>query len=259
MLIVISPAKKMDMQAGHAVAGVTQPELLDQTMNLAGIMRGKDSFELAELMGISMKLADLNAARFRAFSTPFTPDNAHPALLAFRGDVYRGLDADSLDADSLTFAQDHLRILSGLYGVLKPLDLIQPYRLEMGTKLATERGRDLYAFWGDTISEAMNRAMAAQGDDVLVNLASNEYFSAIRPDKLAARIVTPVFKERKDAAYRVIGLFAKRARGLMTRYIIDERLHDIEAIKNFDREGYAFSPSMSDGDTWVFTRDRVVR
>jgi cytoplasmic iron level regulating protein YaaA (DUF328/UPF0246 family) len=255
MLIVISPAKKMDMQAGQAVAGATQPELLGEAEHLAGIMRGKDSFELAELMGISMKLADLNAGRFRSFSTPFTPDNARPALLAFRGDVYRGLDADALDADALTFAQAHLRILSGLYGVLRPLDLIQPYRLEMGTKLASERGRDLYAFWGDAITEALNRALAAQGDDVLVNLASNEYFSAIRPDRLAGRIVTPVFKERKGGSHRIVGLFAKRARGLMTRFIIDERIDDPEALKGFDREGYAFSPSLSDGDTWVFTRD----
>jgi uncharacterized protein len=255
MLIVISPAKKMDMQADHALAGVTQPELLAETEQLAGVMRGKDSFELAELMGISMKLADLNAGRFRSFSTPFTADNARAALLAFRGDVYRGLDADSLDSEGLAFAQAHLRILSGLYGVLRPLDLIQAYRLEMGTKLVTERGKDLYAFWGDEITEALNQALAAQGDDVLVNLASNEYFSAIHPDKLKGRIVTPVFKERKGGSYRVVGLFAKRARGLMTRYIIDESLDDIEALKGFDHEGYAFSPSLSDGDTWVFTRD----
>ncbi|HXH64395.1 MAG TPA: peroxide stress protein YaaA [Mariprofundaceae bacterium] len=254
MLIVISPAKKMDMEAGRTVAGITQPELLDEAGMLAGIMRGKDSFELAELMGISMKLADMNAARFRAFSAPFTPDNARAALLAFRGDVYRGLDADSLDAESLAFAQRHLRILSGLYGVLRPLDLIQPYRLEMGTRLATERGRDLYAFWGDAITGALNRALAAQGDDVLVNLASNEYFAAIRPDGLAGRIVTPVFKEHKGGTYRIIGLFAKRARGLMTRFIIDGRLQDVEALKDFDAEGYAFSPSLSEGDTWVFTR-----
>jgi uncharacterized protein len=254
MLIVISPAKKMDMRAGPTLTGVTLPELLDEAAALAGVMQGKDSFALAELMGISMKLANMNAARFRAFSTPFTPDNARPALLAFRGDVYRGLDADSLDGEDLAFAQQHLRILSGLYGVLRPLDLIQPYRLEMRTRLATDRGRDLYAFWGDAITEALNRALAAQGEDVLVNLASNEYFSAIRPDRVAGRIVTPVFKERKGATYRIVGLFAKRARGLMTRYIIDGRLDDIEAIKGFDAEGYVFSPSLSSGDTWVFTR-----
>ncbi len=205
-------------------------------------------------MGISMKLADLNAGRWRAFSTPFTPDNARAALLAFRGDVYKGLDADSLDADALAFAQDHLRILSGLYGVLRPQDLIQPYRLEMGTKLATARGENLYTFWGDAITETLNRALAAQGDDVLVNLASKEYFSAVRPEKLAGRVVTPVFKERKGNTYKIVGLFAKRARGLMSRYIIDERLDDIEALKGFDAEGYAFEPSLSAADTWVFAR-----
>ena len=254
MLIVISPAKNMDMQAGGTNAGTAQPELLGEAEILAGIMRGKDSFELAELMGISMKLADLNAGRWRAFSPPFTPDNARAALLAFRGDVYKGLDADSLDTGALAFAQDHLRILSGLYGVLRPLDLIQAYRLEMGTKLATLRGDNLYTFWGDAITEALNRALAAQGDDVLVNLASKEYFSAVRPDRLAGRIVTPVFKERKGDAYKIVGLFAKRARGLMSRYIIDERPSDIEALKDFDAEGYAFNPPLSTADTWVFTR-----
>lgn len=254
MLIVISPAKNMDMQAGGAIATAAQPELLDEAKVLAGIMRNKDSFELAELMGISMKLADLNAGRWRDFSTPFTADNARAALFAFRGDVYKGLDADTLDADALAFAQDHLRILSGLYGLLRPLDLIQAYRLEMGTQLATERGRDLYAFWGDAITEAVNRALAAQGDDVLVNLASNEYFSAVHPEKLAGRVITPVFKEKKGDAYKIVGLFAKRARGLMSRYIIDERLEDIEGLKDFDAEGYAYDSSLSAADTWVFTR-----
>lgn len=254
MLIVISPAKNMDMQAGSTKAGTAQPELLAEAKILAGIMRERDSFALAELMGISMKLADLNAGRWRAFSTPFTPDNARAALLAFRGDVYRGLDADSLDTNALAFAQEHLRILSGLYGVLRPLDLIQPYRLEMGTKLATTRGENLYAFWGDAITEALSRALAAQGDDILINLASNEYFSAVRPEALAGRIVTPVFKEKKGDAYKIVGLFAKRARGLMSRYIIDERLHEAEALKGFDAEGYAFNPSLSTADTWVFAR-----
>jgi hypothetical protein len=254
MLIVISPAKNMDMQAGAARLGTAQPELLGEAAMLAGVMRDKDSFQLAELMGISMKLADLNAGRWRAFSTPFTPANARTALFAFRGDVYKGLDADAMDADALSFAQDHLRILSGLYGVLRPLDLIQAYRLEMGTKLATTRGDNLYAFWGDTITETLNRALAAQGDAILVNLASKEYFSAVRPEGLRGRIITPVFKERKGETYKIVGLFAKRARGLMSRYIIDGRLDDIEALKGFDAEGYAFSPSLSDGDTWVFAR-----
>jgi len=202
-----------------------------------------------------MKLADLNMQRFQKWRTPFTPANASPALLAFQGDVYQGLQSETLDMDDLAFAQRHLRILSGLYGVLRPLDLMQDYRLEMGTALANPHGRDLYAFWGDTITEALNRTLAEQGDDILINLASQEYFKAVRPEKLAGRIITPLFKERKAGGYKIVSLLAKRARGMMSRFIVDRRISDPEALKTFDVGGYRFNPELSSEHQWSFTRD----
>ncbi len=201
-----------------------------------------------------MNLAELNFERYRGWHRPFTPDNAKQAILTMKGDVYTGLDAESFNAKDFSFAQKHLRILSGLYRILRPLDLMQPYRLEMGTRLENEAGRDLYAFWGEVITEALNKALKAQGDDLLINLASNEYFKAIKPKRLNGRIITPAFKEFKNGSYRMIGVFAKKARGLMSRYIIQSRLNEPKAIKAFDADGYAFNPGLSTQTDWVFTR-----
>ncbi len=254
MLIIVSPAKKLDFDTPAPVAAHTQAELLGEAEKLMAILREKDSFEIAELMRLSMKLADLNVARYQSWSTPFTPANAKQAIYAFRGDVYQGLDADSLSESDIEFAQNHFRMLSGLYGLLCPLDLMQPYRLEMGTQLANPRGRNLYDFWGAIITEALNTALAAQGDDVLVDLASTEYFKAVQPAKLKGRIVTPVFKERKGGDYKVIGIHAKRARGLMSRFIIQNRLSSPEEIKQFDVADYCFNEGLSSPGELVFTR-----
>jgi cytoplasmic iron level regulating protein YaaA (DUF328/UPF0246 family) len=205
-------------------------------------------------MGISDKLGVLNYDRYQEWSTPFTEDNAKQAVLAFNGDVYTGLDANSFKADEFKFAQKHLRILSGLYGLLKPLDLMQPYRLEMGTKFANQRGKDLYQFWGETITEALNKQLKSVKSDVLVNLASNEYFKSVKPKLLNAEVITPVFKDWKGDKYKIISFYAKKARGLMAAYIIKNKLTDVEAIKGFDYEGYCFNEGMSSAKEWVFTR-----
>jgi cytoplasmic iron level regulating protein YaaA (DUF328/UPF0246 family) len=254
MLIVISPAKTLDYTTPPVTQTYTRPELLKQSQRLINILRNYSALDLAELMNLSMKLAELNFARYAAWKTPFTEKNAKQAVLAMQGDVYAGLDAPSLSAEDLAFAQQHLRILSGLYGVLRPLDLMQPYRLEMGTRLANERGKDLYAFWGELITQTLNKAMTKQGDDVLVNLASNEYFKAVKPKQLKGRIITPQFKEDKNGSYKMIGVFAKKARGLMSRYCIVKRLSDPEVLKEFDWEGYAYQAKLSQEDQWVFTR-----
>ena len=254
MLIVISPAKTLDYETPAKTRRFTLPGFLDESERLINILRNVSALDLAELMKLSMNLAELNFERYRGWHRPFTPDNAKQAILTMKGDVYTGLDADSFNARDFAFAQKHLRILSGLYGVLRPLDLMQPYRLEMGTRLVNEAGRDLYAFWGETITEAMNKALQAQGDDLLINLASNEYFKAIKPGLLKGRIITPAFKEFKKGGYRMIGVFAKRARGLMSRFIIQNGLTEAKAIKAFDGDGYAFNEGLSNRSDWVFTR-----
>jgi len=253
MIIVISPAKKLDESTASPLQEYSQPELLTHSAELIDALRDMDSFQLADLMNLSMKLADLNMQRFQQWHMPFTPDNAKQAIYMFRGDTYRGLDADSLDAGDLAFAQQHLRILSGLYGVLRPLDLIQPYRLEMGTRLANPRGRNLYEFWGDLITETLNHANR-EAPPVLLNLASAEYFKAVKPQAFNGSIVTPVFKEVRGNTYKIIGLFAKRARGMMSRFIIRHRIRDIEQIKNFCEGGYRYQEDMSSPNEWVFTR-----
>lgn len=254
MLMIISPAKKLDETTPAPIARHTQPQLLDAAEALVEIMREKDSYEIAELMKLSMPLADLNMQRFQAWQRPFTADNAKQALFTFAGDVYQGLDAASLSADALDFTQQHLRILSGLYGLLRPLDLMQPYRLEMGTRLANPRGNNLYQFWGSQITEALNAALAEQGDELLINLASNEYFKAVQPRALQGEVITPQFKELRNGSYRVISFSAKRARGMMCRYIIDHRIRDPEGLKQFDLAGYRYNPELSDEQTPVFTR-----
>jgi hypothetical protein len=254
MLIVISPAKTLDYITQPVISTHTQPEYVDQAQRLIRILRNYSVLDLAEMMHLSAKLAELNFERYHAWSPKFTTANAKQAVLAMKGDVYTGLDAETFSADDFAFAQEHLRILSGLYGLLRPLDLMQPYRLEMGTKLVNEAGTDLYAFWGGQITEGLNRQLAAQGNRVLINLASNEYFKAVKPKQLDGRIITPQFKERKGDEYRMIGVYAKKARGLMSRYIICNRLGDPEQIKGFDGEGYAYNPALSGPEQWVFTR-----
>ncbi|MFC1536813.1 peroxide stress protein YaaA [Pseudomonadota bacterium] len=254
MLMIISPAKTLDFEAPSPTANFTMPDLTDESRQLIDALKEKNSFEIAELMKISMKLADLNRLRFQQWETPFTLKNAKQALFAFRGDVYTGLDADTLEQEGIAFAQQHLRILSGLYGLLRPLDLMQPYRLEMGTRLTNERGKNLYDFWGSLITEALNRAVKEQGDNALINLASNEYFKAVKVKELAAEIITPVFKEKRGDTYKIISFSAKKARGLMCRYIIDNQISNPEMIKGFDLDGYAYNPTLASGNEWVFSR-----
>jgi uncharacterized protein len=254
MLIVISPAKTLDYATPPVIKTHTKPAMLKQSQQLIDNLRRYSALDLAELMKLSMKLAELNFERYHDWRTPFTPKNAKQAVLAMKGDVYTGLDAESLSEEDLDYAQQHLRILSGLYGVLRPLDLMQPYRLEMGTKLPNAAGKDLYAFWGDQITQAINKALKAQGDDILVNLASNEYYKSIKPKQIKGRIITPQFKEKKDGEYRMIGIFAKQARGLMSRYLIEHRLEQPEDIKGFRKAGYRFSKQQSKDDQWVFVR-----
>ena len=254
MLIVISPAKTLDFETPAKVPAFTIPEFLDDSAELVDELRGFEPHRLSDLMGISSKLADLNSNRYHNWSLPFSADNAKQSVLAFKGDVYAGLDADNLSADDLEYAQEHLRILSGLYGVLKPLDLMQPYRLEMGTTLKTRRGEDLYAFWDERINAAINRELAGQDNPVLVNLASNEYFKSAQPEQLDARIITPVFKEERNGEYKFISFTAKKARGLMSRYIIRNRVEDPEELEGFDLEGYCYNADLSGDDRPVFTR-----
>ena len=258
MILVISPAKALDYETPPTTATFTQPDFLDQSAELIDILREKSPAQIAELMSLSDQLSSLNVARYASWSRPFAPDNAKQALLAFDGDVYEGLDAKSLADDDLAWAQDHLRILSGLYGVLRPLDLMQAYRLEMGTRLANPRGKNLYEFWGERITDELNRLLAREDaagrERVLVNLASDEYFKSVKPKKLKGRIVTPVFEDWKGGRYKIISFYAKRARGLMSRYVITRRIDEVDALQGFDAEGYAFAADASDADTLVFRR-----
>lgn len=258
MIIVISPAKALDYETPPTTALHTQPDFLDHAGELIAVLREKSPAEIAELMSLSDALATLNAARYESWSRHFSPANAKQALLAFDGDVYAGLDAPSLSEDELAWAQDHLRILSGLYGVLRPLDLMQPYRLEMGTRLANPRGKNLYAFWGERITEALNallaREDAAGREPVLLNLASDEYFKSVKPKKLDGRLVSAAFEDWRGGRYKIISFYAKRARGLMSRFVIRNRIDAVEGLKAFDAEGYAFAPEASEADRLVFRR-----
>jgi len=254
MLLVISPAKKLDFASPLPTNKYTQPTLLKHSEALMQTCVTLSPDQIASLMKLSDKLAGLNAARFGEWSLPFTPENSRQAVLAFNGDVYSGLDANSFSDDDFEFAQQHFRILSGLYGLLKPLDLMQAYRLEMGTKLDNVRGANLYQFWGDIITDELNKALIAQGDNVLINLASTEYFKSVKKKSLNATIITPQFKDWKNGQYKMISFFAKKARGLMARYIIQNKLTDAEQLKNFDSAGYQFSEALTQGNDLVFTR-----
>jgi cytoplasmic iron level regulating protein YaaA (DUF328/UPF0246 family) len=254
MLLVVSPAKNLDYDSPLATEQFSQPELLEHSQLLIKQCKKLTPADISSLMGISDKLAGLNAARFGEWATPFTQENARQAILAFNGDVYTGLDAKTFSEKDFDFAQQHMRILSGLYGLLKPLDLMQAYRLEMGKKLDNDRGSNLYQFWGDIITEHLNAAIEAQGDNVLINLASNEYFKSVKKKSLKAEVITPAFKDWKNGQYKMISFFAKKARGLMARYIIENQITDIEQLKAFDVAGYQYSTEFSKGNDWVFTR-----
>ncbi|MCH9646323.1 MAG: peroxide stress protein YaaA [Proteobacteria bacterium] len=249
MLAVISPSKTQDFSTPD-IQDHTLTRQLNESEALVKILKQKTQNELSKLMSISDKLAKLNYDRFQNFSTPFDFDNAKQALLAFKGDVYNGIDAPSLSKKDLIFAQDNLRMLSGLYGVVRPLDLIAPYRLEMGTKLNNPKGKNLYEFWGDKISQVLNE----DESEVIINLASNEYFKGIDQKALNAKIINIAFKEFKGDKYKIIGIYAKRARGLMVQYMIKNRIQNPQELKAFNWEEYQFKEAMSDAKTWVFTR-----
>ncbi len=255
MILVLSPAKTLDYDTPTQINTYSQPTMLTQAQELIDQLQGISPQDLAALMKLSDKLAALNVARYGSWQQPFDSNNAKQAVLAFKGDVYSGLDAASLSADDLQWAQAHLRILSGLYGLLRPLDLMQAYRLEMGTKLANAKGKDLYAFWDHQITEQLNQELAQQSHPILVNLASNEYFKAVKKKHLAAEIITPVFKDQKNGQFKIISFYAKKARGLMARWIIENRITDITHIKQFDSAGYYYSNQHSSGNEWVFLRN----
>lgn len=254
MLLVISPAKNLDYETPAKTKQKSEPDFLDDAQALIEELRDLAPQDISKLMSISDKLGVLNYDRYQQWSTPFTEDNAKQAMLAFNGDVYTGLDAENFKADDFKFAQKHLRILSGLYGLLRPLDLMQAYRLEMGTKFENQRGKNLYEFWGDIITDALNKQLKTLKSDVLVNLASNEYFKSVKPKNLNAEIITPVFKDWKGDKYKIISFYAKKARGLMCQYAVKNRITDAEKLKGFDLEGYAYNEGMSSAKEWVFTR-----
>lgn len=256
MLTVLSPAKTLHFERSAEGLPTTLPRLQEDVELLLERCRELSVGTLKELMKLSDPLAELNHRRFQEMRLPLTPANAKPCGLAFGGDVYRGLDAGSLSRADLEWAQDRLRILSGLYGVLRPLDLIQPYRLEMGTRLANERGKNLYEFWGDRIAEALNEESASAGAPVLLNLASNEYFRSVRPAALQLPVATAVFQELRNGKPRIISFSAKRARGLMARFIIRNRIEAPEGLKDFAVEGYRYRPEMSEPSRLVFLRPR---
>lgn len=254
MLILLSPAKNMNFDAAPGAPRATKPLFLKDAGELSETTRKLTRSRIKSLMGISEKLADLNYERFQAFDADGKSASLKQAALAFNGDVYLGFDAASLSKDDLAFAQDHARILSGLYGLLRPLDAIQPYRLEMGSKLKNSRGKNLYDFWGDKIAREIDKALKGHEDPTVVNLASNEYFGAVDLKTLKAPVVTPVFKEVKDGRARMLMFHAKRARGMMTRWAAEHRITRAEDLKNFDVEGYRFQPGESSGDLWLFSR-----
>jgi cytoplasmic iron level regulating protein YaaA (DUF328/UPF0246 family) len=254
MLVLISPAKRLDMNA-VSNQNETLPAFQDAANDLAEYSRKLSPKGLQKLMGISENLARLNAERFASFAPASTDENAKQAALIFAGDTYAGLEAATLDTEQMDWAQDHLRILSGLYGLLRPRDLIQPYRLEMGSRLKTARGKNLYEYWGDRLSLALNKAATTMGSDTLVNCASVEYFGAVDMDALKLRVITPVFMEEKAGTPKIVSFFAKKARGAMARFMIERRITDPEGLKDFDTAGYRFNAGMSEGGRWVFLRD----
>ncbi len=257
MLFVLSPAKSLDYTRPLALQlskAATQPQFTERSTELIGVLQPMSTAQVAQLMSLSDELASLNTARYAAWTPKHTARNSRPAVLAFNGDVYEGLQAHSLDLDDLRWAQRHVRILSGLYGLLRPMDRLQPYRLEMGTALANPRGKDLYACWGDALAQELNALAAKDESPVIVNLASQEYFRAAHRKALRPRVVECVFEDWKNGEYKVISFFAKRARGLMARYAIERRLATPQGLTKFDAEGYAFDAKASQADKLVFRR-----
>ena len=254
MLIVVSPAKTLDFDTPSKTKIFTMPDYLDRSQELINRLRRFSSLDISDLMKVSSKIANLNFDRYEAWTKRFTEKNAKQAALAFKGDVYTGLDAESFNAADFKFAQKHFRILSGLYGLLRPLDLMKAYRLEMGTRLETDRGKNLYEFWGSTITDGLNSQLKKTKSTHLINLASNEYFKSVKAKELNAEILVPEFKEFKNGDYKMIGIYAKKARGMLSRYIIKNKLSDINDIKSFKEDGYSFNKKMSKDNKWVFTR-----
>ena len=257
MLIVISPAKTLDFSPQQIARQATKPELLAQSKKLIPILREMSPRKLGKLMGISDRLAADVHEYVQSWKQKYDAAGAKQAVLAFRGDVYQGLAADDFKTADFEFAQSHLRILSGLYGLLRPLDLIQPYRLEMGTRLAGDHGKNLGDFWQDQIAKRLQKALAEQGDDVLVNLASSEYFQAARAKSIRCRVITPLFKDFHGGQYKVLSFFAKKARGLMARHLIRNRVSDLGGIKKFHTAGYRYNPELSTEDQPIFLRDKA--
>jgi uncharacterized protein len=254
MLIVLSPAKSLDYKTPVKVKAPTLPEFVSESAKLIADLKKLAPQDIAKLMGLSDQLATLNVGRYRDWSKKFTEVNSKPAIYAFDGDVYDGFDVKSLDAKSVQFAQDHIRILSGLYGALKPLDLMQPYRLEMGTTFKNARGKDLYAFWGGRVTDAIKKVLEKQKKPVLLNLASEEYFKVLQPKELDCPVIAPVFQDAKDGKYKIISFYAKRARGLMARYVVENRITDPADLKGFNLDGYKYYAAESKVDKPVFRR-----
>jgi uncharacterized protein len=257
MLIVISPAKTLDFDTAPTTRKATQPLLLERAAELVEDARQMSPDDIRELTGVSENIAELNHKRFMNWTVPFDLDNAKQSVLAFKGDVYTGLQADSLSTAQLNYAQQHLRILSGLYGLLRPLDLMQAYRLEMGLRFSNRGGKNLYEFWGQDITNALNAQLKKAGTEVLVNLASNEYFKAVKAKALNAEIITPVFRDLKSGKYKVISFYAKKARGQMARFIIENEIETVEGLKTFAVDGYRYSSEQSTARDLVFTRDQA--
>jgi cytoplasmic iron level regulating protein YaaA (DUF328/UPF0246 family) len=255
MLIVLSPAKALDTTSKLNTKKATQPDFLSHSRRLIKVMRKKTPVELARLMKLSDNLAELNHKRFAEWKTPFCDQSARPAALTFNGPVYLSLNANTFTGHDFNYAQKHLRILSGLYGLLRPLDLMMPYRLEMGAKVKTEKGSNLYDFWGPTLAKAVDKILSDMNSNTLINLASNEYFKSIDNASLQAKVVTPVFKDLKNGRYKVLSFFAKKARGSMASYLIKNRVKSIKDIKEFANDGYTFQPEVSSDTKLVFHRD----
>lgn len=256
MLIVLSPAKRLDTETVPKIKDFSMPQFLEESQYLVGKLKKLSSRQLEKMMGVSADIAQLNEERFKSWQLPFDLNNSKQALLAFKGDVFLGLDVEKFNKSDFNFAQKHLRILSGLYGVLKPLDLMQAYRLEMGTKFkVTASKSNLYKYWDDKITKEIGQAMEDVNSNDLINLASHEYFKTVKPKLLGKNIITPIFKDAKNGEYKVVQFFAKKARGYMSSYIIKNKITKIEDIKGFDSEGYSFNARMSEGNDWVFTRE----
>ncbi len=257
MISILSPAKTLDYDTKLPTERYSQPDFLEDSKELLGVLKDYDVDDIGKLMSISEKLSVLNHERYHSFEFPFTTDNARPAMYAFKGDVYRDLELSEYSDDDVEFMQNHVRILSGLYGILRPLDLMQPYRLEMGTKLQNDRGTNLYQFWGSKIAETLNDVFDEQDDNILLNLASDEYFSAVDTASLKGKVVKVNFLDYKKDRYKIVSFYAKRARGMMANYIIRNHIDDTESLKAFDVAGYYFSEERSSNDELTFLRDEV--